>query len=135
MGYAVHHRDASGAMQLEDVESLDKALERVEQLRNAEGATEVRVFREVPIEVKTIYKVVALQEDAGTQSAAPPAASLGPVGGAEPPPGAMPLTPPLTARPAVAPAPEPVVEDPVELTDEPDLSADSPRRASLFNRG
>lgn len=40
-------------------ETLEDALRFVERLRNAEGASEVRVFRvqEIPIEFKTYYKV------------------------------------------------------------------------------
>jgi hypothetical protein len=49
MGHAVHYRDASGASQLEDVASLEAAVELVERLRNEDGASDVRVFREVPL--------------------------------------------------------------------------------------
>jgi hypothetical protein len=81
MGYAVHYRDASGEIRLEDVTSLEAAVELVERLRNEDGASDVRAFREIPLEVKTYYKVVALEGE-------------GPAGRQDPPPGAMPLAPP-----------------------------------------
>ncbi len=62
MGHSVHFRDAAGEAKLEDDGSLEVALERVERLRNDDGATEIRVFREVPIEVHTYYRVVAVDE-------------------------------------------------------------------------
>jgi hypothetical protein len=86
MGYAVHYRDAAGESKLEDVTSLEAAVELVERLRNEDGASEVRAFREVPLEVRTYYKVVALDEQGAT-------------GRQDPPPGAMPLAPPpVTVR-------------------------------------
>ncbi|MCC5947939.1 MAG: hypothetical protein JJT89_05740 [Nitriliruptoraceae bacterium] len=62
MSHAVHYRDAAGDDHVEDVGSLDAALELVERLRNDDGAQDVRVFREVPIEVKTYYRVVVADE-------------------------------------------------------------------------
>ena len=79
MSYAVHYRDASGESRLEDVTSLEAAIELVERLRNEDGASDVRAFREVPLEVRTYYKVVAVEEDGAARK--------------EPPPGAMPLAP------------------------------------------
>jgi hypothetical protein len=83
MSYAVHHRDASGESRLEDVTSLEAAIELVERLRNEDGASDVRAFREVPLEVRTYYKVVAVEEESGAARK-------------DPPPGAMPLAPPPT---------------------------------------
>lgn len=83
MGYVVGHRDATGVVRLEDVESLDQAIALVERLRNEDGTSDVRVFREVPFEVRTYYKVVVTEdEDARTPApvevavaaSAPPAA-------------------------------------------------------------
>lgn len=64
MSHAVHFRDSSGEPRLEDAASLDAALARLEGLRNDEGASEIRVFREIPIEVRTYYKVVAVEDAA-----------------------------------------------------------------------
>ena len=63
MGHAVHYLDAAGEAQIVDVPSLDAALQLVERLRNDDDASDVRVFREVPIEVRTYYRVVAVEED------------------------------------------------------------------------
>jgi hypothetical protein len=62
MGYAVFHRDEAGTPTVEDVASLEAALEIVERSRNGEGPRDVRVFREVPIEVRTYYKVQVAEE-------------------------------------------------------------------------
>lgn len=62
MGYAVFHRDDAGTPTVEDVPSLEVALEIVERSRNGEGPRDVRVFREVPIEVRTYYKVPVAEE-------------------------------------------------------------------------
>ncbi|MFP4234669.1 MAG: hypothetical protein ACLFUG_07045 [Nitriliruptoraceae bacterium] len=120
MGYAVHHVDADGATHLEDHPTLDGALARVESLRNDGPASEVRVFKEIPIEVRTYYKVVAVEaaeeptETADTAEEAtatlpPPTepvaheARTHPVR-LEPPPGAMLIGPaPSTAEPTAAP--------------------------------
>jgi hypothetical protein len=107
MGYAVHYLDASGEIRLEDVTSLEAAVELVERLRNEDGASDVRAFREIPLEVRTYYKVVALEGD-------------GPVGRNDPPPGAMPLAPPPVTVHAEATSTEEALGD--------------ARRAGLFNR-
>jgi hypothetical protein len=62
MGYAVFHRDEAGTPTVEDVASLEAALEIVERSRNGEGPRDVRVFREVPIAVRTYYKVHVADE-------------------------------------------------------------------------
>ena len=64
MTYAVHHVDAEGRTQLEDVGCLEEALSRVEDLRNDGAVSEVRILKEVPIEVRTYYRVVAVEEEA-----------------------------------------------------------------------
>lgn len=104
MGHSVHFRDAAGEVQLEDVGSLEVALERVERLRNDDEATEIRVFRDVPIEVRTYYRAVAVDEstaeDVAPQAAEVPVAQapevddVAPVTMLEPPSGAMVMSPP-----------------------------------------
>jgi hypothetical protein len=123
MGYVVSHRDTSGTTQVEDVSSLDAAVARVERLRNDDGAAEVRVFREVPIEIRTYYKVVIADEDgvassAGTFESAdrvPPPPQPG-----EELPGAFPLGSPVASA----------VLDPAEGD-----PSDHPRRSGRFGRG
>lgn len=74
MGHAVHYLDAAGEPRFELQPSLEAALEQVEHLRNDDGVTDVRVFREVPIEVKTYYKVVVAEDAAVAE--VPPAPSV-----------------------------------------------------------
>jgi hypothetical protein len=121
MGHVVHHRDDAGERHLEEVASLEAALARVETLTDAHGSTEVRVFREVPIEVRTVHKAVVLPDDGdGTGMGAPVQRGESELRD-EPPPGAMPLSvPPVNVRPDL---------------DEPDAngSGHEPRRA-IFGR-
>jgi predicted component of type VI protein secretion system len=129
MGHAVHYRNAAGEARLEDVPSLSAAVELVERLRNEDGASDVRVFREVPLEVKTYYKVVVAEEageaEPAEDSPSVPVASVPrpePVSH-EPPPGAMNLSPPPGSAAAASP---------VQTLDE---ELEQPKRSSLFNRG
>ena len=116
MGHVVHYRSSAGESRLEDVASMEAAVELIERLRNEDGVDDVRLFREVPLKVRTYYKVVVDEEDgAATPPQRPQAAA------SEPPPGAMNLAPPPAAAAAATPAP---AEEPEE----------EPRRASLFNR-
>lgn len=101
MDHVVQYRDATGEVQLEDVPSLDAALELVERLRNAQGVAEVRVLREIPIEIRTYYRVVAVDGDA-------PAASGGVVD-----------APPASAPVEVVADPVPPGDDDVEVADAP----------------
>jgi hypothetical protein len=61
MGYAVHHVDGAEATQLEDLDTLEDALARVEALSNDGAVSQIRVFREIPIQVQTYYRVVAME--------------------------------------------------------------------------
>lgn len=121
MGHVVHYRTATGDSRLEDVSSMDAAVELIERLRNDEGVEDVRLFREVPLKVRTYYKVV-IDDEAEEATAAPTVPPARPeAAGDEPPPGSMNLSPPPAAAPAgVVPAAE-----------EPE---DEPRRTSLFHR-
>jgi hypothetical protein len=65
MGHAVHYLDATGASRFELQPSLDAALEAVERLRNDGSSSDVRVFKEVPIQVRTYYKVVVADGEDG----------------------------------------------------------------------
>ncbi len=105
MDHAVQYRDATGEVQLTDVPSLDAALELVERLRNAQGVAEVRVLREVPIEIRTYYRVVAVDGDAPAAPAAPAAPSEDAA--------------PASAPVEVVAGPAPPVEDEVEVDEAP----------------
>lgn len=123
MGHVVHYRNTLGESHLEDVASMDAAVELIERLRNEDGVEDVRLFREVPLKVRTYYKVVVDEaDDAGDAVPASVPAGRSEGAGAEPPPGAMNLAPP----PAVASTPAPAPAEDAE---------EEPRRASLFNRG
>jgi len=77
MTYAVHHVDAADSPQLEEFPSLEAGLARVEALRNDGDVSEVRVFKEIPIEVRTYYRVVAVEDAAVDAVVVPPAAGNG----------------------------------------------------------
>jgi hypothetical protein len=123
MGYAVAYRDAAGEARLEDVTSLEGAVELVERLRNEDGASDVRAFREVPLEVRTYYKVVAVEGNGApvpVDEVPAPVDEL-PAAPQDPPPGAMPLSPPkVTVHAESSGGEEPAADG---------------RRGSLFSRG
>ena len=114
MKHVVLSTDATGQPKVDDVDSLDEALQLVERLRNDDGVGDVRVLREVPIEVKTYYKVVALESEASatTGEAAPepaPAVDAPPSTDAGTPP-----APDVTAAPsddAPTPVDQPAAQD------------------------
>ena len=111
MEHVVRFRSGDGEERWEPAPSLEAAVARVERLHNDGAANDVRVFREVPLEVRTVVRVsVAVPTNQGPpadESArpAPPAEAVAPpeppvVVHAEPvaPPGATPLTPSFVAR-------------------------------------
>jgi hypothetical protein len=123
MGHAVHYRNAAGESRLEDVPTLAAAVELVERLRNEDDAQDVRVFREVPLEVRTYYKVVVAEDETPVAEPVPAPPARSEPTSDEPPPGAMNLSPPPATASVAAPA--------ATLEDD----AEQPRRGgSLFNR-
>jgi len=91
-------RRSDGKPGYHQAEGVDEAIRFVEMLRNQEKVTDARIFRmeEVPIEIRTYYKVEVVAEGdapvataAATRSVAPPMA----------PPVAAPMAP---VPPAVA---------------------------------
>ena len=60
MSFMVNFRSAEGKPGYHPTDSLEEAVRFVEHLRNQEQVTDARVWRlqEVPLEVKTYYKVV-----------------------------------------------------------------------------
>jgi hypothetical protein len=135
MGYAVHHVDGTGATQLEDVPTLDDALARVETLRNDGQASQVRVLREVPIEVRTYYRVVAVDEAA--DAAAEPAVELpSPEPVADETVAPLPDPAPQPARPVrLEPPPGAMLIGPAPAMAEPVEGREQPAHRSLFSRG
>lgn len=124
MEHLVRYTTTAGETRYEEVGSLEAAVSLVERLRNEDDASDAQVFRPVPIEFKAYYKVVVAEgepSDAAPRSPAPID---------EPPPGAMPLSPPK--QPSVQVHEEPAV---VEDGDPEHLGEDGNRRSSLFSRG
>ena len=135
MSHAVHFRSSDGSTTFEPVGSLEDALARVERLRNDEGVSEVRVYREVPVAFRAYYKATVVEDEQQPEApaaAAAPAAGSGPATPASPPPGAMPLAPPPTSANG---RDDSVLEGPGDA-DAPDDESDSRGgRGSLFSRG
>ena len=74
MSFLVNFRSAEGKPGYHPTESLEEAIRFVEHLRNQEHVVDARVWRlhEVPLEVKTYYKVeVVAAEPAVPKPAAP----------------------------------------------------------------
>ena len=106
MGHAVHYHDAEGKPQLEDVASLEAAIERAEQLRNEAGVEQIRLFRELRTQVQTYYRVVVVEDEqeGATEAAPDPQASpadLPPVPDVEVPPSGE--VPPAAEQPPAQP--------------------------------
>lgn len=74
MSFMVNFRSAEGKPGYHPTDSLEEAVRFVEHLRNQEQVTDARVWRlhEVPLEVKTYYKVV-VPSGAPASTPAPPA--------------------------------------------------------------
>lgn len=134
MDHAVHYRTSDGATRFEEAGSLEAAVAMVERLRNEQGATDVRVYRQVPIEFKTYYKAV-VADASGTPAVAPSAPASGATSEAPPAPQApaAPQTPPPGAMPLGPSGPAQAASAPNGKDDEGD--GDSNRRGSLFSRG
>lgn len=125
MSHAVHFRDRLGAVQLEDVASLEDALHRVEQLRSDEGAADVRVFREVPVEVRTYYRAVVADGDG--EVAVPVAEAVPAPAAAEASvPAPMPVVDSLPGATVMSPPSAPRVE---QGADGEPATGDEPRRS------
>ena len=116
MDHLVHHRTADGTDNYEAVPTLEAAIARVEALHN-EGTSEARVYREVPLAVRTYYRVT-LADEGEPEVAGALRAAAGAGAPQTPPPGAMPLSP-ASGAPAAAGA---------------DAAGESGRRAGIFNR-
>lgn len=126
MDHAVHYRTGDGETTFEEAASLEAAVAMVERLRNDEGVSDIRVYKQVPIEFKTYYKVSVVDGSAASAPAAPSAPTATPAPEAAPstpPPGAMPLGQTPAASPATATPAAPAEGE------------DESKRGSLFSRG
>ncbi len=131
MSHVVLSKGASGEPKVDEASSLEEALKQVERLRNEGGVSDVRILREIPIEVKTYYRVTAVEDGA---TPAPPAAA--PTAPTAPTPDIAPLsaagqrTDPPSGSAVLGPphaVPQASVNDDLE-----GLSGE--RRSSLFGR-
>ena len=129
MGHAVHYRDENGE-KFEDVDSLDAALRLVEKLRNEREVTDVRVFRQVPIEFRTYFRAAVVDEDEGAPAASPATPTARPTAVAN---GDAPTPPPAVSDPP--PGSMPLVPPAAKASDEPSEEGEPARKTSLFNRG
>jgi len=105
-------RRSDGKPGYHQAEGVDEAIRFVEMLRNQEKVTDARIFRmeEVPIEIRTYYKVEVVAE--GDAPAATAAAT---------PPVAPPIVPPAGAP--IAPVP-PAVANALAETPASDMPLD-----------
>ena len=73
MSFMVNFRSAEGKPGYHPTDSLEEAVRFVEHLRNQEQVSDARVWRlqEVPLEVKTYYKVVVAPSGARRRACAP----------------------------------------------------------------
>ncbi|HEX2849375.1 MAG TPA: hypothetical protein VHN98_02430 [Acidimicrobiales bacterium] len=141
MSHLVTYSGPDGQRLHHQVEGLEDAVRHVEQLRNAGQGNDARIFRmvEVPIEVKTYYRVeIATPADdekpaakaAAPAEAAPSASPAPPASGAVAEPAAVAGPTPAPVA-GVAPASSPVTPAPVK--GEP-VSANNGGRFGLFGK-
>lgn len=80
MSHMVLHRSPDGAAMYHQTESLEEAARHVEELRNAGQGADARIFRmeEIPIEVKTYYRVELPVEASAPVAPAPVAEAPAP---------------------------------------------------------
>lgn len=130
MGHLVRYRSPEGEERYDDVDDLDAAVQRVEQLHNEDGISDLRVYRQVPLEFRTYVRVAVAGEDTPARGSTSPEAPSG--SSASPPSGAAVISP--------APASSDQNETPSEpsgqaVQADTELRAAENRRVSLFNRG
>lgn len=123
MQYLVRYGTPDGIDRYEDFASVDGAVALVERLRNEQDVSEVRLYRQLPLEIRTYYKVV-VHDDEREQHHREQHHDVPADGVADAPPGAM----PLSARPVVPP-----VGDAADETAESGDSEEGNRK--LFTRG
>jgi hypothetical protein len=96
MSFIVRYQSDS-ATEHELFDTLDDALTRVESLHNDPSTAGATLFKQVPLKVQTVVRVML--EDADEPITLEEPAANGPT---EPPPGAMPLQPATVAPPPPA---------------------------------
>src|SRR5437868_2068059 len=112
MAHMVIFRRPDGKPGYHQADSVDDALRFVEMLRNQEKVTDARIFRmeEVPIEIRTYYKVEVAGDQQGEAPASNPGPRAVPDAASEPPP-----TPGLAPTPTSMPTSTPDLLDPMPV--------------------
>lgn len=153
MDHIVRYHTADGGEKIEDVGSLDAAIARVETLRNDEGVSAPRLYREVKVEFRTYVRAQVVDDAAPAQETAasrpPDGSGLTPYEGSadvpaeperptasassEPPAGSMPLH---SQRPTTKVNEAGLDDEPPADSADDDAEGDGgePRR-TLFSRG
>ena len=142
MTHMVIYRSPEGQPVYHPTESLEEAARHLEHLRNAGQGTDARIFsmQEIPVEVKTYYRV-ELPTDAPAAAAAASAAPAAPATPATPAPtptkGEAPAAAPAAAAPAPAPAPAvaAAASGPAPVKGEPTAAGANGGRFGLFGKG
>lgn len=144
MAHLVRYSSPEGEERYEDAADLDAAVDRVEHLRNAEGVSDVRVYREVPLEFRTYVRVAVADDEVGssprpetgraTGGSAEASSSVG--SSSDAPSGAAVISPPpASASPSSDDQPQAVQADASAPEADLEAGAGENRRISLFNRG
>lgn len=118
MPHMVIYRSAEGKPAYHQAEALDDAVRFVEHMRNHEKVAEARIFamQEVPIEVRTYFRVEVTTADGPSIGSEPAAAAEAPASQPAPARAAAAEPPPPAPVPVTVPAeshkPEPVAVAP-----------------------
>lgn len=135
MGHLVRYSSSEGEERHEDVADLDAAVARAERLRNEEGVSDVRVYREVPLEFKTYVRVAVADDESTASRAGGAPRSGGNDGTASAPSGAAVISPPPASGSAPSEAGTQARDVEAVGHAEVDARTAENRRISLFNRG
>lgn len=139
--HMVMFRSAEGKPGFHQTDGLDEAIRFVEHLRNVENVPDARVYKltEVPLEVRTIYKIEVADEPVSREPVAAAAASSTP---AAPPEASSPTAAVREAVSGATPVSPPPAPPVGAVVDEGDRSLGSPianggstARFGRFNRG
>jgi hypothetical protein len=131
MRHMVIYRSMDGGPTYHETDDLDGAVRAVEHLRNSQNVTETRIFslQEVPIEVKTYYRVEVVAPEYQYTAPAP---SPDPVSFAEPP---APTEPAPVLESVTASAVDAPLAEEVEFTPPTPVLPSASSRFGLFSRG
>jgi hypothetical protein len=138
MAHLVRYSTPAGDDVFEDVNGLESAVARVEQLRNDGTATDARVYVEVPLRVETVVRVSVAPHTAPEPVTVQPSAAEAPPAAADSPDASTEGTRPEDASAPVPPLPGAMLA-PVRVAapsaDGEDLvDADGTARRGLFHR-